>query len=625
MVTAVPLAMSSWTVASAADAPVGQGFNLNASDLRFILKQIKIAEQHADTLTAANPCGTMRGTGPDQIPAGEVGDTLPWGLRLIDGTCNNLVAGKVTVGAADQDFPRLVTQGAQGGGGRRPGRPGPRARVASSSYTQTSGTVIDSQPRVISNLIVDQTDTNPAAVEAAGEEPEVTPSGAFFIPNVAPDVGLSAPYNSWFTLFGQFFDHGLDLVNKGGNGTVFMPLEDGRPAVRTPGSPTNFMVLTRATARRRPRGEQPDLTVGRPEPDLHLAPVAPGLPARVRARTPAGDPQTTGRPHHRARRRHGHLGRRQGAGRDDARHRADRRGRPEHPAAGHRPLRPLRARAQRPAADGRRRAALGADGIDGTPDDDLVEGNLTTPVPTTGATKTGHAFLDDIAHNAVPKSGSAPDGDAVVTPSLVVCEQPDFPAGCVNQYDDEMLDAHFIAGDGRVNENIGLTTVHHVFHSEHNRLVEDIRQKIEGTDADRTGALLTAAEEADWKATTATPPVTAATTTASACSRPPASSPRWSTSTSRSRSSSARSSRWSTSSARAAPATTPAINPAIKAEFAHAVYRFGHSMLTESVDRVRADGTARQHRPARRVPQPAVVHGRTAARRTRRPATSSVA
>ena len=29
-----------------------------------------------------------------------------------------------------------------------------------------------------------------------------------------------------------------------------------------------------------------------------------------------------------------------------------------------------------------------------------------------------------------------------------------------------------MAGDGRVNENIGLTAVHHVFHSEHNRLVE---------------------------------------------------------------------------------------------------------------------------------------------------------
>ena len=66
------------------------------------------------------------------------------------------------------------------------------------------------------------------------------------IPNVAPDEGLSAPFNSWFTLFGQFFDHGLDLVNKGGSGTVFIPLMPDDP-LYDPTSPTNFMVLTRAT------------------------------------------------------------------------------------------------------------------------------------------------------------------------------------------------------------------------------------------------------------------------------------------------------------------------------------------------------------------------------------------
>ena len=89
-----------------------------------------------------------------------------------------------------------------------------QAAESGTTYNSDGVTVVDSQPRVVSNLIVDQTDTNPAAVAAAGEEPVVTDSGAFFIPNVAPDVGLSAPYNSWFTLFGQFFDHGLDLMNK---------------------------------------------------------------------------------------------------------------------------------------------------------------------------------------------------------------------------------------------------------------------------------------------------------------------------------------------------------------------------------------------------------------------------
>jgi hypothetical protein len=53
----------------------------------------------------------------------------------------------------------------------------------------------------------------------------------FFIPNTAPDAGLSAPFNSWFTFFGQFFDHGLDLVDKGGNGAIFIPLEADDPLV----------------------------------------------------------------------------------------------------------------------------------------------------------------------------------------------------------------------------------------------------------------------------------------------------------------------------------------------------------------------------------------------------------
>ena len=66
------------------------------------------------------------------------------------------------------------------------------------------------------------------------------------IPNVAPDEGLSAGFNSWFTFFGQFFDHGLDLVTKGGNGVVLVPLQPDDP-LYVEGGDTNFMLLTRAT------------------------------------------------------------------------------------------------------------------------------------------------------------------------------------------------------------------------------------------------------------------------------------------------------------------------------------------------------------------------------------------
>src|SRR5262249_368419 len=64
----------------------------------------------------------------------------------------------------------------------------------------------------------------------------------FFFPNVSPDVGLSAPFNPWLT----FFAHCFDLVTKGGNEVVFIPLQPADPLF-VPGSPTNFMVMTRAT------------------------------------------------------------------------------------------------------------------------------------------------------------------------------------------------------------------------------------------------------------------------------------------------------------------------------------------------------------------------------------------
>ena len=91
------------------------------------------------------------------------------------------------------------------------------------------------------------------------------------------------------------------------------------------------------------------------------------------------------------------------------------------------------------------------------------------PVPT--PSRTGHAFLDDIAHHAVPTG----DRDPTNGPGPIGRSTPDADAGTTDDgdpttYDDEMLNAHFVAGDGRVNENIGLTAVHHVFHSEHNRL-----------------------------------------------------------------------------------------------------------------------------------------------------------
>ena len=161
------------------------------------------------------------------------------------------------------------------------------------------------------------------------------------------------------------------------------------------------------------------------------------------------------------------------------------------------------------------------------------------------------------------------------------------------EYDNELLDAHFIAGDGRANENIGLTAVHHVFHAEHNRLVEHTKD-------------VGAREPATWPSSTSGSldrrRLDACRPTPSAGShalvwdgerlfQAANSAPRCSTSTSCSRSSPARSSR------NINPFLVPdgfdvTIDPSIVAEFAHVVYRFGHSMLTESIDRFDPSFTA---------------------------------
>ncbi|MBS1171439.1 MAG: heme peroxidase, partial [Proteobacteria bacterium] len=63
------------------------------SDLLFILDQIRIAEAHAAGQNLL-----------DLVPNTE----LPFGLRTVDGSFNNLVAGQTEFGAADNVFPRML-------------------------------------------------------------------------------------------------------------------------------------------------------------------------------------------------------------------------------------------------------------------------------------------------------------------------------------------------------------------------------------------------------------------------------------------------------------------------------------------------------------------------------------
>ncbi len=528
-------------------------FEVTEHDLEFILEQIQISEAHAEaevtgdedySLVCEDPADTTFTCVPHP--------RLPWGLRTITGEDNNLRPGRSHYGAGGYDFPRLVEPTFRDADPAPPRGPNDPGGTEPTSYGQTEGAVYDAEPRIISNLIADQSTNNPAA-NAAREATEEYGSSTYeiedwngdpqaqnFIPNVAPDEGLSAPFTGWFTLFGQFFDHGLDLVEKGGNGTVYIPLQPDDPLYEA-GSHTNFIPLTRATQyldedgtpqhrnRTTPFIDQNqtytshpshqvflreyEMTDDGPVPTGHLldAPEVGGMATWADVKTQARDML--------------------GIELDDMDAidvpllRTDPYGRFV------------------PDANGYPQIATSDRFVSGTPD---------APVSTAGAETVGQAFLDDIAHAAVPVAG---DDDL-----------PD-----LEEYDPDMLGAHYIAGDGRVNENLGLTAIHHVFHSEHTRLVGHIQDVLDGSAneeltagfADASGfwdegeRLFQAARFVNEMEYQHLAIEEFARTVQPTIDNQPLNE----------------------------TAYHDDINPSVTAEFAHVVYRFGHSMLTDTVDR----------------------------------------
>jgi Ca2+-binding RTX toxin-like protein len=557
--------------------------NFSKSDLEFILKQIFIAEAHAK---GANLI--------DLLPNSQV----PFGLRTVDGSYNNLVAGQSEFGAADNSFLRLLDASYR------------------AAYAGT-GTVVDGQPRTISNLIVDQTPNNPAAVEANGGAAPVMSPGldgvfgtaddkpVFFIPNQSADAGLTAGFNAWMTFFGQFFDHGLDLVTKSTTDIVFIPLQPDDP-LYVPNSPTNFMVLPRAVRTAGADGVLGTADDGQPNttsPFVDQSQTYSSHPShqvflREYMLNAAGDPIATGR-----------LITNRDLGADGKFGTAD-DGNGENGGmatwavvkAQARDLLginltdadvhsvPLLAtdaygnflRGPNGMPQVVMRVSNGADGVAGTADDvtQLVEGNRAAPISLANAVSTGHGFLDDIAHNAAPVVVGGvlqADSDTAVGNAQLVG-----PGGNNLTYDNELLDAHYIAGDGRVNENIGLTAVHHVFHSEHNRLVQQSKDTIL---AAGDLAFLNEWLVDDVAALPTTPAAIAALVWDGERLFQAA---KFGTEMQYQHlvfEEFARTIQPQIDEFLAPNGYDTSINPAILAEFAHVVYRFGHSMLTETVDR----------------------------------------
>jgi len=434
----------------------------------------------------------------------------PWGVRQVDGQCNNITQDSQTKwGSADQTFPRIA----------------PRADTTNTAtypvlnptqiaYSDPAANVSDPSPRMISNLISDQTANNPAATAAANLAATTLYGAAAVpvhdfsvnvgnnrvtdvleIPNITPDYNVSAGYDSWFTEFGQFFDHGLDLIPKSG-ATVIIPI-DQTDGLYVPGSNTNFMTLKRSgnsTSGDSSNSTTPYIdqsqTYGSHASQnffvreysfigasTNLIPTSTGrlldgTDSPYVTNFTAGStmsPSNGGKPTWR-----------------DIKHQSLLFGfNLSDYDVGNIPFIATDQYGKFIPGPSGRPMMLFTDGLNYR----WVEGSNTAPVSTSfvdatvtwTAVKTGHAFLNDITSSASPFSAisGAPltaDGDNVVnsaytTPTMTV-------GGDFQFYDNEALDMHFIAGDGRINENIGLASIHQVFASEHNLLVTDMKNQI---------------------------------------------------------------------------------------------------------------------------------------------------
>lgn len=623
-------------------------FIVNKADLVKILLQIKIAEDTSIGYTPSTAPKTIVQSIMDTygVTAANAAQ-LPAGLRTVDGTYNNLVIaptgtpgtpgynpGTSQVGAADTLFPRLTTPvflNDQDGDTMAFGPVGSGAPIITNTNygvlpSGTVGSVADADPRIISNLIVDMSVNNPAAIDtflnnplsvAAFEGKEgFAPTPAWFadpsnlaaanqwlqtIPNQSPDIGLSPGFNSWMTYFGQFFDHGLDLVTKGSNGTVYIPLQADDPLIAGADGifgntddlapHLRFMALTRATAT-----------------------IVDGVPQHENTTTPWIDQNQT----YTSNASHQVFLREYVKNGSDIAVSTGKLldgsvagvianwGEIKAQALTMLGIRlgdfdvhnvPLLLTDQYgkfiPGANGYAQLVMAPDGTHTT--NWLKEGSAAG-ITTAGSIGTNHAFLNDIAHSAAP---SFWDHDSnPLTPKIAQTADLDTNVGGIQPagtYDDEMLNAHFVTGDGRGNENIALTAVHSIFHSEHNRMVDTNKITIL-----RSGDLAFLNE---WLVTDVASLPVISPNASDAAIQAIANTLVWDGDRL------FQAARFSTEmqyqhlvfeefARRIQPMVdpfvfnnSPELDPSIVAEFAHTVYRFGHSMLTGTVDRLENDLT----------------------------------
>lgn len=501
---------------------------LHSAELDYLFNQVTLNYRDGTgTFSYANPFNYMGLT--SALDAG--------GIREVAGTNNNLVGhGDLPNTPNANGVPGDYSQW---GESNQPflnisvGQPASQSPVP--SYAAPGAPVSDSDPRMISQLISTMYTTgangNAAAAASAtaaggGVIDPLDPNGTAFIPN--PGVLGGGRYNEWFVSFGQFFDHGLDFVVRDSdpNATITINLSPNDPlyslgadgvagGVGPNADVTSITVRRAAVANAADAGADgifgtiddvglinPDSSTSLNGDESNFAQAqyinttgllidqsqTYGSHAAMNALIREYD--AAGRPTGRVVAGHTELGQQSGptdtvfseglATWADVRTNALRIGiaLDDYDIMNVPSLRvdPAGMLLFTPgtnlwATDTAWNAYNGAVGPFSyalqDPNDPFLRDANGNIIPS------GQSFLLDMGHGASPFSSS---GAQLTADSDGIINDPGTVAP--GQYDDELLAAHIITGDGRANENIGLTAVHHVFHEEHNGQVDNIRDSI---------------------------------------------------------------------------------------------------------------------------------------------------
>lgn len=321
-----------------------------------------------------------------------------------------------------------------------------------------------------------------------------------YLPNVNSVAG-NAPVSGVFVLFGQFFDHGLDFISKNSGYTIKIPLAVTDPLYGTPGpdgQPTTYLTVDRAD----PSGFD---AAGNPTYLNHDSPYIDqsqtyGSDDQITSllREWVVDPNT-GEYVPGAKMFDGHQIKPYLAANLDGTDKTDSSGNPVMTTNTLPTLKELRAYLLATGRDDltwddinnfRARDAQGhvlfkTDGtpiqideavlLDKNPHFDAAHIDLTNPI-LAAAVADGTLVLDP---SGTVSFASLMSLINFADFSIIPTDESSEGWKVANELLLESVGDHYIAGDGRANENFGLTALHHVFHEEHNFQVDKLESIIE--------------------------------------------------------------------------------------------------------------------------------------------------